>query len=263
MVNDKQLSWVRKWFELYTGEFCTGNERIDSAICLKVRHTNNVEREIVQLTDSLSMSREERYLAQICAILHDIGRFEQYARYHTFSDLRSENHAAIGLRVIEKFGVLRGFFSEDEDLISSVVLNHNRAYLPKSDNSRFIHFLKLVRDADKLDILHMMTDYYEGAHVSEVVCVGLPDQPAISKEILKSIVTGEIGRTEHMKTRNDFKLLQISWIFDFNFAWSFSVIDSKRYIDRIGSVLPQTESVTAALNSAHKFLKERCGEERR
>lgn len=263
MANDKQLSWVRKWFELYTGEFCTGNERIDSAICLKVRHTNNVEREIVQLADSLSMSREERYLAQICAILHDIGRFEQYARYHTFSDLRSENHALIGLRVIEKFGILRGFSSEDEELISSVVLNHNRASLPRSNNFRISNFLKLVRDADKLDILRMMTDCYEGAHVSEVVCVGLPDNPAVSGKIIKSIVKGEIGRLEHMRTQNDFKLLQISWVFDLNFARSFSVVHSENYIDRIGSVLPETESVTAALNSAHRFLKEKCEEERR
>ncbi|MBN2401846.1 MAG: hypothetical protein JXN64_05560 [Spirochaetes bacterium] len=40
-------------------------------------------------------------------LLHYIGRFEQYARYKTFVDIRSENHALPGIKILKESKILK------------------------------------------------------------------------------------------------------------------------------------------------------------
>ena len=42
-----------------------------------------------RLTTALAFSEQDRKLAYLCAVYHDIGRFEQLKRYHTFLDYKS------------------------------------------------------------------------------------------------------------------------------------------------------------------------------
>lgn len=49
-----------------------------------------------QLTAVLPLSESDRELAYLCAVYHDIGRFEQLKRYHTFLDYKSIDHAQLG-----------------------------------------------------------------------------------------------------------------------------------------------------------------------
>ena len=46
------------------------------------------------------------YTARAAALLHDAGRFQQYAEYKTFSDALSEDHAELGVKVIQNSGLL-------------------------------------------------------------------------------------------------------------------------------------------------------------
>ena len=41
-------------------------------------------------------------IAEAVALLHDVGRFEQYKRYGTFNDRKSVNHAALGVEIMKK-----------------------------------------------------------------------------------------------------------------------------------------------------------------
>ncbi|MFP4164869.1 MAG: HD domain-containing protein [Chitinispirillaceae bacterium] len=261
-MNRTQLQKVYDWFDLYTRGFCTGNERIDSAICLKIAHTKSVQKETVQLTDSLELNDQECYVAQACALLHDIGRFEQYSRYQTYSDAKSENHALLGIRAIDRYNVLADFTPDEKNLILSVVLHHNRASVPQSRDRQFLFHLKLLRDADKLDIMRIMTDCYQGVKTCDAVHIGLPESPEVSDKMIKDLLKKRICRTEDMKTFNDFKLFQIGWVFDLNFSWSFLQVKKRKYIDTIAAVLPRIEPVKWALTSAYEYLDKMCGAER-
>ena len=44
---------------------------------------------------------------------------------------------------------------------------------------------------------------------------------------------------KNIKNLNDFKLLQMGWVFDVNFNSTFHIIQSRRYIEMIGDVLPK------------------------
>ncbi|NLD92106.1 MAG: HD domain-containing protein [Fibrobacter sp.] len=147
MIQETDLNYFRNWFDMYVKQFCTGNERIDSAICLKVKHTKNVVREILDIADTVNLDAETRSLAEIVALFHDIGRFKQYIKYGTYSDQKSEDHAKIGLDVIAHTGVFSRLPTYKQELIRNVIANHNRMSLPHSNDQKFLLLLKLLRDA--------------------------------------------------------------------------------------------------------------------
>jgi hypothetical protein len=262
MTSEECLPWIRKWFDMYVAQFCTGYEPYDSAICLKVRHTKNVVCEILDISNSLNLEADDRCRAEILALLHDIGRFEQYTRYHTYSDLASENHALLGLSIIKKTGVLNRFEHQDRELIESVVTHHNRAILPHSNDEQFLFFLKLLRDADKIDILHVVTDHYSGLDTNDAINIGLPDSPGVSGAIIDSIVQGKIAHVEDMRTLNDFKLLQISWVFDLHFPRTFEIVNERGYLAKLAAVLPHDNRLPEVIAGAQRFLMRKCTGER-
>lgn len=262
MIKESDLLWVKKWFDMYTQEYCTGNEKFDSCICLKVIHTKKVVDEIRDISISLNLKNEDRYLAEIIAFLHDTGRFVQYTRYHSFSDANTENHAELSIEIIRKTGVINRFEIQDRQLIEFAVLHHNSAVLTETDNSKWLFFLKLLRDADKIDILRVVTDHYSGCHMNSAIELGLPDVSSISKAVIKSIIEHKVVKVENVKSINDFKFLQMSWVFDLNFRRSYEIINNRGYFDKIAVSLPKSNSVKQVISIVKEKLLRECANER-
>ena len=258
MVRETQLLDIKEWFETYIGSFFTGVEKHDSALAVKVRHTKNVAVEIIDLANSLDIGPDERSIAELCALLHDIGRFEQYARHHIYSDSRSEDHAAIGIRILHETGILNKLDFADQDLIRFAVFHHNKALLPEIGDERYLFFLRLLRDADKIDILRVVTDHYHGIVTDDAIDIGLPDTPEISDKILNDVMSGRIACVENMQTLNDFKLLQIGWVFDLNFPKSFEIVKHRHYVQKLSAVLPPTDEVQQAIAVALRHVETQC-----
>jgi len=264
MANEHDLLRIKTMFDDYVSSFFIGIEKQDSALQIKVVHTKNVALEILDIANSLGLGAEDCYMAEILAILHDIGRFEQFVRYHTYSDTKSEDHALLGIKAIDRTDVLGKLGAGDNALIRAVVAHHNRAVIPESSDSRFLFFLKLLRDADKIDILQVTTEQYSGFNTNEAIQIGLPDEAEVSDAIVQNVIHGKIARVDDMKTLNDFKLLQIGWIFDLNFPRTFEIVNNRKYLVKIGAVLPQTNNVMQAISAARQHLernriKERSG----
>lgn len=261
MIQETDLLWIKHWFDGYVHQFYTGDEQFDSAISLKEKHTKNVAIEILDIACSLDFNAEQCYLAEIIALLHDIGRFEQYARYHTYSDRMSEDHAKLGIEVIRKTGVLNRFSTQMQNLIESVVTHHNQATLPQSKDLLFLIMLKLLRDADKIDILQVVTEHYLGFSRNNVINLGLPDSADVSDAIVQCVMNRKIANVKDLKTRNDFKLLQISWIFDLNYHKTYRIFENRRYLDKLSAALPQTDTIVQAIGVARQYLSRNVTEE--
>ena len=92
--------------------------------------------------------------------------------------------------------------------------------------------MRLLRDADKIDIWKVVIDYYHkrDKNPNSIVEIGLPDNPVFSQKIIEALNKSRIARMQDLKTLNDFKLLQISWVFDLNFIPSFKAVKSRKYI---------------------------------
>jgi hypothetical protein len=200
------------------------------------------------------------------ALFHDIGRFEQFIRYGTFADGKSENHAELGVKILRKEKTLAALDDEAQELILKVISYHNRMNIPENESRVCIFFARLLRDADKLDIFNLFADYYAApeAERSAAVELDLPDIPAITDEIMAGLMEGKMVGMRQLKSLNDFKLLQMAWIYDINFQPTFRIIAKRGYLDIIRRTLPDSESIDQIYHRLLRYLKERseCGDAR-
>jgi putative nucleotidyltransferase with HDIG domain len=233
------LSRLNIWLESYVSEFHSEDPVVQENIELKKDHTLRVRDAIMDIGASIGLVGDELALAEICALLHDIGRFEQYRKYRTFLDSKSENHAALGVRIIRRFKILDGLDHSLSDIILRAVELHNTATLP-SDKGSWMLYLKLLRDADKIDIWHVLTESYRNASHNHNPAIGLdlPDVDSISDPICTSLDNKRSVLMKDLRTLNDFKLMQMGWIYDLNFVRSFQIVRERRYMEKIRAALP-------------------------
>jgi len=197
---------LKNWFEDYTAGFYSDEPIIQQNIMLKVEHTRRVCEAILIIGGSLDLSSENLSIAEICALLHDIGRFEQYKRYRTFSDHKSKDHAELGVDVIQNLHVLDGLEPEIAEMIIRTVKFHNRMTLPEKQTSRGLLFLKLLRDADKVDIWRVVTEYYHrsGNQRNRFIELDLPDEPQVSDAVCNALMNKTLVQMTDLKTLTDF-----------------------------------------------------------
>jgi putative nucleotidyltransferase with HDIG domain len=239
----------RNWFDQYVAGFTAGEDTafdLVTNIQLKKDHSERVVKEMAWMADQLGLDDQARNLAAVMALFHDIGRFEQYARYRTFVDHRSENHAELGVKILQQHGVLDCLPADQADLICRVIAYHNRAALPDDDTEECLFYAKMLRDADKLDIWRVLIDHYQHRSRDDnpAVELGLADTPDISDRVFEHVVNAQIVEARHIKNLNDFKLLQIGWVFDINFLPALQQVKDRDYIDAICQTLPPSDRRT-------------------
>lgn len=235
------LPGLRSWFEDYIREFSSEDPGFQENIDLKTEHTRRVCEAVLDIGGSLDLPDEDLCMAEVTALMHDIGRFEQYKKYGTFSDYRSEDHAALGVKVIKHNRILEGLEPDKAGIIIRVIAYHNYFSLPAKEEGNCLFFLKLLRDADKVDIWRVVTDYYQnsGNKRNQAIELDLPDIDRISDPVYKALINRELARMADLKTLNDFKLLQIGWIYDVNFRRTFQIIQERGYLEKIRDALPK------------------------
>jgi hypothetical protein len=255
-MDQHELNNLKHWFTDYCRSFYSLNREDQRNITLKEEHTCNVSGNIVQIAQDLSLDDSRITLAEAIALCHDIGRFPQYQKFKTFKDSISVNHAALGAKVLIENNVLQGLSKHEQDIILRAVALHNVYSIPGGLDHDNLLFLKLIRDADKLDIWRVAIEYYgqsEDGRAS-AVGLGLPDVPGYSPEVLTALKNEQMVQMSMLKTLNDFKLLQLAWIYDLNFASSLLILESRRYIDSIASTLPQTGEISGALATLRGYV---------
>ncbi len=256
-MNKKDLATLKKWFADYVAAYYTDDPDYNRSIRLKEEHTERVCRNILMLGNALDVSEYDMMLAETMALFHDIGRFKQYAVYGTFSDKASENHARLGLRQMAVNKVLSVCTQEEKRTITKAIAYHNAVALPLGEDERRLFFMRLVRDADKLDIWKVVLDYYHtrGEPRNKALELGLPDGPGYSQKILQALHEHRIALIRDLETLNDFKLLQIGWVFDLNFTPSFQAVQRHKFIQQIAATLPQSKKIAAAVKEAEAYVR--------
>ena len=254
ILAQESVADLKKWFTSYVQTFKYKDIELQRNIDLKKDHTRRVCKEILNLGEQLGLNDDALRLAEIIALLHDIGRFEQYARYKTFMDGKSENHAELGVKILEKHEVLKQFDEATKDVILRSIQYHNRASLPREETETCLFFTKLLRDADKLDIWKVVTDYYHRKDEKRngAIELDLPDTPGFSEEVYRDLINKKIVDIKHVKNLNDFKLLQIGWIFDINFKPTLRYIKERRYLEMIRDVLPKSKKISEIFDIIHR-----------
>ncbi len=259
VLNKKKAGILKAWFYDYVESFKESDPQHQANITLKIEHSLRVCEEIRYISTQIGLGAGELRLAEAIALLHDIGRFDQYARYRTFVDGKSENHAELGVQVLQKNEVLNGWEEGTKDLVIRSIRYHNRATVPKGETKTCLLYSRLIRDADKLDIWRVLTRYYLRSKGKRSVAIelGLPDRPEISAGIYHALIRGEIADINHLRTLNDFKLLQVGWAYDLNFEPTIVRAIERGYLDKIRKVLPDTRKVNDIFDALYSYLNTR------
>lgn len=242
-LNSKTVNKLKQWFFDYVETFKNNDTDLLKNINLKEEHTIEVCRNILDIGQELELNENELNFANIIALFHDVGRFKQYADYRTFADNKSENHAELGVKILKEKNVLSQVDESIQSLILRTISYHNRFAIPEEETKKCIFFSKLLRDADKLDIWRVVTNYYKNNNgkKNKTIELDLPDTENFSEEVYQDIINYRLVDIKHMKNLNDFKLLQMGWVFDINFKPTFQLLQKRNYLDMIYQVLPKSD----------------------
>jgi hypothetical protein len=108
-----------------------------------------------------------------------------------------------------------------------------------------VYYLKLLRDADKLDTLRLTAEFltYRDVKVSPADTLHLSKSPAISDSICKAIINDMMPKKEDMVTYNDYVLLQLSWVFDLTYRKTYLLLNQRGYVKRLYDALPKNDNI--------------------
>ena len=229
----------------YILSFQSDEEIVQQNFNLKKEHTNRVIANAEMLAQHLNCDESFVLIAKLIALLHDIGRFEQFRDYQTFNDYISKDHSEIGLNAIEEYKIIDQLQPDVQSVIKKAILFHNKIAVPKDESKEVIFFSNIIRDADKLDILEMAVNEYSSKNSSRnsSFSLNLNNSIEISKQIEKSILEGKLPDRKEMKTVTDFKLVQMAFVYDLNFKESFSIVGKRQYLKHIFDTMPKNDRV--------------------
>jgi hypothetical protein len=260
-MTEAEFRKFQDWFSGYVRGYLTGDQEDRKNMLLKEKHTVLVCGNIAIMAGEEVLSPSDRLLARCVGLFHDVGRFPQYRQYRTFNDARSVNHGELGARVLSENGVLAGLEGNEREWILTAVRYHNSFSLAHVKDERALLFLKLIRDADKLDIWRVFIEFFAQPREERASAagIGLPDTPGYSGELLPVILRSEIIPLSRVRNLNDYKLLQLSWIFGLYFRASFRLTRERRIIESLASYLPRDGLIEKALVHLKKFVEEKLG----
>lgn len=252
-MESKLVKEYYNWFNVYVKKFYGEDSVVNQNIELKEKHTLKVSKHAVNIAKSLNLTEEQINTAEIIGLFHDIGRFEQFKKYKTFRDYLSENHATLGIKVLQENKILKNLDDSRKKIIVKAISLHNTKELPSNLTEEEAVFCKLIRDADKLDIFRIIIEYEkERKNNPNPAIDNLPFTPGYNNELLEDIFLSRRISNNVLKNYNDRKLYELSWILDLNFSFSFNYIKEKRVLKTLVDCLPKNEDI----NKLNKYLEQ-------
>lgn len=192
-------------FDEYTSNYDLNNIHLKS----KYNHSYRVMNLCEKYAKELGWSDDDIKLARIIGLLHDYGRFEQYKRYESFIDKDTIDHADLSVEELFDKNEIVNFTDrkEDYDLIKFAIKNHNKLTITGSDDERYIRFAKLIRDADKVDIMYTFS--------GERKKIATNDK--IKDVVYKYIKEHKIVPRIYTDNENERILIDFGFVFDLNY----------------------------------------------
>ena len=224
------------------------NERM---IAYKFNHSYRVEHQAEEICRSINTDTVERDLASFIALVHDIARFRQWTEYKTFDDAKSFDHGDEGANILFKEGMINEFNvnKDDYDIIKKAVRNHNKFNIEDNLNDRELLHAKIVRDADKIDILYSFS-------TNILLEIEEDENEGISDEVRENFLNHNLVKKENVKNKNDRILMLLSLIYDINYDYSIERIKNEKYVEKFYEHIKNKKMFKEYFEEMKKYLKE-------
>jgi len=233
----------------------TGDKSRDKMLQLKLDHSLRVFENAKAIIKGESIDSTTATLALLAALYHDIGRFPQFAEYGTFNDRISVNHGRLGALTLRQPLIPGNIPPKEMRLIRAAIGLHNSKVISDSLPEPLGTVTKVIRDADKLDILKVMVDHFSGEHSDPSITHNHKDIPDYYSHVMyDDVFAGRVADYNNICCLNDFRLLLVGWVFDLNFSTSIALISKRELTKNVFSFLPNDEKIQELENKVNKFM---------
>ena len=243
MFNVIDVLKAKQYFKQYSLNYDFNEPRIQ----LKAIHMQHVAENARMIAKSLGLSEEQQDLAELIGLLHDIGRFDQWKLYGTYSDKLSIDHGQKSVEVLFGDKHIRGFVADEkyDNVIYKAILNHNKVEIQKGLNEQELLYSKIVRDSDNLDIFRSLLE----GKIEDHSHFGSQD---IAQEVLSVGIFEEFKKEKLMlytQAKNDMDAMVtiIAHIYAINFKQTFEKLKQSDYVCKF----------VRKINAQDQFTKEK------
>lgn len=248
---------AKREFIIYTNEFDKNNPNIER----KIGHSFRVMEISKEISTNLGLQEDQIQVAALIGLLHDIGRFNQFKKYKTFNDKDSIDHGDYGVEILNE--CIRKYIdlSKYDNIIKKAIKNHNKFKIEEGLNQEELLFSKIIRDADKTDILYESVHMFWQGNESKI------EEQRISDNIFNQFKNNTlIERKKGKKLEVDSIITILAFIYDINFKPTFEMIRNENYINKILQRFNfkdeyTKEKMEEVKNIANKYIKEKTKKE--
>lgn len=257
MVPRELIASLRLAYNDFIISFKYAPYNADPAVERTIDHTQRVVENILILANFLELNDNEKAVAETVAIFHDIGRL--WILLPQNSEIKVVDHAQASIEYLKSCEAFKQLDESTQGIINHVIINHNKPDLPPKENESNLFYIKLLRDADKLDIWRTTTDYiaHKSGKPNMAKDLTLSEKSVVTQAFCKIIIEGGIPNKNDLITFNDFIIFQMSWIFDLHFKKSFQIVNQKQYIRHLYDSLPKNDSVIEIYRMIRIYIENR------
>ena len=232
-------------FDAYAMKFDMNEKMIE----YKYNHSYRVVHQAEEICRSLNMDTVERDLASLIALLHDVARFRQWTEYKTFHDEDSFDHGDEGVKILFEEGEIDNYIidKDDYEVLKKAIKNHNKFKIEDKLNERELLHSKIVRDADKIDILYA----FSTNRLLEVK----EDDAEINPEIKESYFKHKQALSEKIESANDRVISMFSLVYDLNYDYSIDRVLEEKYLEKMLEHLKNKKLFKPYVDEAIKYMK--------
>lgn len=246
-------------YNAYVRSFQDEQGVLPAMMALKLAHTHRVVEDARRVMAGEGWGLDDFQLGEAAALLHDTARYSQFRDFQTFKDSDSFDHAAQAVKIIHEQKWLEDLPEEAREAILIAVAVHNKRDVPEAVKGRALQLSWLVRDADKLDILHLLEQAVTDGSLERnpEIAWGLQMKGAPCPKMIEAVEQGRTVAYDWIHCFADFVLIQVGWLNGgLQYRTSVKLVQERK-------VLEFREELLKTLTDEHEGILRCCAAARR
>lgn len=230
---------IRHWHEEFVLQFHQDDHQFMNHLYMKYDHSQRVMNDVRGIAEALKLTSEVTVVAELAALFHDLGRYMELLEY-TKAVKSAHDHALLSVKILQEENALFPLPRDLAQQVYQVIRYHNVVNIPDDFSQSALLPLKILRDADKIDIWRMISAYLSTPPEKrkELIEINVPEGVSVQDSVIERLIEGAVVKSSEVRNLTELKLQYISWVYDINIPWTYQVVLKRAYVSKIIATLP-------------------------